>query len=644
MDEVNEVGVRVRIQKFGRFLSGMVMPNIGAFIAWGLITALFIPTGWIPNENLAKLVDPMIKYLLPLLIGYTGGKIVHDLRGGVVGAIATMGVIVGTDIPMFIGAMLMGPLGGWVIKKFDQAIEGKVKAGFEMLVNNFSAGIIAGALTLLSFKIIGPIVEILSNALASGVQAIVNVGLLPLANLIVEPAKILFLNNAINHGIFSPIGLQQASELGQSVFFLLEPNPGPGLGILLAYAMFARGAARESAPGAMIIHFLGGIHEIYFPYVLMNPKLIFAVMAGGVSGTFIFQLLHAGLVAVPSPGSIFALMAMAPKGGLFPVLAGVVVAAAVSFIVASIVIKTSMKSTSDEDLEQAAEKVQELKGKKVENINERITDTVNERYNEMIPNVQKDDVNLVVFACDAGMGSSAMGASILRKKFKEAGINIDVINKAISDIPEQADIVITQKTLTDRAKTKSPSAEHISVDNFLNSPRYDELVHRLSHDEDELEHLTDEQEIPHESDDASVLTLDKIELNVQVADKYEAIRQAGKILVQAGHVGEEYIEKMIDRENSLSTFMGNGVAIPHGTNEAKQWIKSTGISIVQIPGGVDFGNGNTAELVIGIAAVGDEHLTILSNMAEICSDEENVKKIVETSSKDEILKIFKGEL
>jgi len=643
MDDVNEVGVRVRIQKFGRFLSGMVMPNIGAFIAWGLITALFIPTGWIPNENLAKLVDPMIKYLLPLLIGYTGGKIVHDLRGGVVGAIATMGVIVGTDIPMFIGAMLMGPLGGWVIKKFDQAIEGKVKAGFEMLVNNFSAGIIAGALTLLSFKIIGPIVEILSNALASGVQAIVNIGLLPLANLIVEPAKILFLNNAINHGIFSPIGLQQASELGQSVFFLLEPNPGPGLGILLAYAMFARGAARESAPGAMIIHFLGGIHEIYFPYVLMNPRLIFAAMAGGVSGTFIFQLLHAGLVAVPSPGSIFALIAMAPKGGLFPVLAGVVMAAAVSFIVASIIIKTSMKSISDEDLEQAAEKVQELKGKKVENINERITDTVNERYNEMIPNVQKEDVNLVVFACDAGMGSSAMGASILRKKFKEAGVNIEVINKAISDIPEQADIVITQKTLTDRAKTKNPNAEHISVDNFLNSPRYDELVHRLSHDEDELDQLTNEQESAHESDHASVLTLDMIALNVQVADKYEAIRQAGKILVQAGHVGEEYIEKMIERENSLSTFMGNGVAIPHGTNEAKQWIKSTGISIVQIPGGVDFGNGNTAELVIGIAAVGDEHLTILSNIAEVCSDEENVKKIVNTSSKEEIMKIFKGE-
>lgn len=636
--------VRVRVQKFGRFLSGMVMPNIGAFIAWGLITALFIPTGWIPNENLAKLVGPMITYLLPLLIGYTGGKMVHDIRGGVVGAVATMGVIVGTDIPMFIGAMLMGPLGGWVIKKFDQVIEGKIKSGFEMLVNNFSAGIIASALTLLSFQIIGPIVQSLSNTLASGVQAIVDIGLLPLANLIIEPAKILFLNNAINHGILSPIGLQQASETGQAIFFLLEPNPGPGLGLLLAYALFARGAAKQSAPGAVVIHFLGGIHEIYFPYVLMNPRLIIAVIAGGISGTFIFQLLGAGLVAVPSPGSIFALMAMAPKGGLFPVLAGVVVAAIVSFLVASLILKTSMKSISDEELEDATAKVQELKGKRKETVNERIMETVNERYNEMIPAIHKLDVDLVVFACDAGMGSSAMGASILRKKFKEAGIKIEVINKAINDIPDGADIVITQKTLTDRAKAKNPKAEHVSVDNFLNSPRYDELVEFLSRDPSEFKEQNDNvKEMNDESSNHSILTLEKIELNAQISDKYEAIKHAGKLLVQAGHIGEDYIQKMIERENLTTTYMDNGVAIPHGTEDAKPHIRSTGISIVQIPNGVDFGNGNVARLVIGIAAVGNEHLEILSRIAIVCSDMENVNKIVQAASKEEIMQIFEGE-
>ncbi|MFD2368772.1 PTS mannitol transporter subunit IICB [Brevibacillus sp. GCM10020057] len=461
-------GVRVSVQKFGRFLSAMVMPNIGAFIAWGLITALFIPTGWLPNENLAKLVGPMITYLLPLLIGYTGGKMVHDVRGGVVGAVATMGVVVGTDIPMFMGAMIMGPLGGWVIKKVDQQLEGKVKSGFEMLVNNFAAGIIGALLTLLAFLAIGPVVEGLSKALAAGVQVIVSAGLLPLASIFIEPAKIMFLNNAINHGILSPIGLDQAAKAGQSIFFLLETNPGPGLGILLAYWLAGRGNAKQSAPGAVIIHFFGGIHEIYFPYILMNPRLILAVIGGGMAGVFTFTLLGAGLVAPPSPGSIFALSAMAPRGGLLSVWAGVAVAAIVSFVIASALLKMSSKTDEDE-LEKATEKMQELKGKKPAVQTEVAATAIN-----------ASDVKKVVFSCDAGMGSSAMGAAALRKKFQKAGLDsITVINTAINDIPNDADIVITHKSLTERAIAKVPHAEHISIDNFLNSPEYDNLVNRL---------------------------------------------------------------------------------------------------------------------------------------------------------------------
>ncbi|MBU8713440.1 MULTISPECIES: PTS mannitol transporter subunit IICB [Brevibacillus] len=464
-------GVRVSVQKFGRFLSAMVMPNIGAFIAWGLITALFIPTGWLPNENLAKLVGPMITYLLPLLIGYTGGKMVHDVRGGVVGAVATMGVVVGSDIPMFLGAMIMGPLGGWVMKKVDRLFEGKIRSGFEMLVNNFSAGIIGALLTLLAFLAIGPVVTGLSKALASGVQVIVNAGLLPLASILVEPAKMLFLNNAINHGIFSPIGLDEAARTGKSIFFLLETNPGPGLGILLAYWLAGRGNAKQSAPGAVIIHFFGGIHEIYFPYILMNPRLVLAVIGGGMAGVFTFTLLGAGLVAPPSPGSIFALSAMAPRGGLLPVWAGVVAATVVSFLIASALLKMSSKTEEDE-LDKATEKMQELKGNKQPAAAGQEAAATKE--------IAAADVKKVVFSCDAGMGSSAMGAASLRKKFKDAGISeITVINTAINDIPNDADIVITHKSLTERAKAKAPTAEHISIDNFLNSPEYDKLVKRL---------------------------------------------------------------------------------------------------------------------------------------------------------------------
>jgi mannitol PTS system EIICBA or EIICB component len=462
----NKTDAKVKIQKFGSFLSGMVLPNIGAFIAWGLITALFIPTGWLPNESLAKLVGPMITYLLPLLIGYTGGKMVHDHRGGVVGATATMGVIVGTDIPMFLGAMIMGPIGGYLIKQFDKAVHGKIKSGFEMLVNNFSAGIIGGLLTLVAFKGVGPVVEALSKGLASGVQFIIEHHALPLANLFIEPAKILFLNNAINHGILSPLGVEQAAHSGKSILFMLETNPGPGLGILLAFMLFGKGTAKQTAPGAAIIHFLGGIHEIYFPYILMKPALILAAMAGGVSGVFTFNLFHAGLVAAPSPGSIFALLAMTPKGGFVGTLAGVLVATAVSFAVSALILKTSKV---EEDLSSATAKMEEMKGKK-----SRVASVLT---NETAVTAEK--VSKIVFACDAGMGSSAMGASILRNKMKKAEVDVTVINTAINNLPNDADVVVTHKDLSDRAKAKLPNATHISVENFLNSPRYDELVNSL---------------------------------------------------------------------------------------------------------------------------------------------------------------------
>ncbi|QWU17640.1 PTS system, mannitol-specific IIC component [Paenibacillus sophorae] len=476
-------GARVKVQQLGRLLSGMVMPNIGAFIAWGLITALFIPTGWAPNEHLAKLVGPVITYLLPLLIGYTGGTMVHGKRGGVIGALVTMGVIIGSDIPMFLGAMLVGPLAGWVLKMFDRAVDGKIKAGFEMLVNNFSLGIIGGALALGAYTGIGPSIQGLTNILSSGVQFLVNNHLLPLVNIIIEPAKILFLNNAINHGILSPIAVQQAASAGKSILFMLESNPGPGLGILLAYWLAGKGSAKSSAPGAIIIHFLGGIHEIYFPYILMNPRLILAVIGGGVTGTFTFQLLGAGLSASPSPGSIFAYMAMTPKGGYLPMFAGVIAATAVSFLIASLLLKTVKESKEEMDLEEASAK---LKGMKTAGAAPQIATAQSVTAQNATASIasgnvrSKGDVKKIVFACDAGMGSSAMGASVLRKKLQNAGVHVTVVNSPVSEIPTDADIVVTQKTLTDRAIANNPKAEHISIDNFLKSPKYDELVERLS--------------------------------------------------------------------------------------------------------------------------------------------------------------------
>lgn len=469
----NGSSLKVRVQKLGTSLSNMVMPNIGAFIAWGVITALFIEKGWLPNAQFATIVSPMLTYLLPVLIGYTGGHMVYGQRGAVVGAIATFGAIAGSSVPMFIGAMVMGPLGGWCIKKFDDAFQQKIRPGFEMLVNNFSAGLIGFALILVAYKVVGPAVATLTEAIGNGVQAIVDMHLLPLANIFIEPAKVLFLNNALNHGIFTPLGTEQVLEAGKSVLFLLEANPGPGLGILLAYALFGKGSAKSSSWGAMVIHFLGGIHEIYFPYVMMKPMMFLAAIAGGVTGTFTFQALNAGLTAAASPGSIIAITGMIPKGdgylgNLLAVYGGVFAGAAASFIVASIILKADKSTEDDLAKAQAATKAAKAQAKG------QAVDTV------VSEEISTDSVKQIIFACDAGMGSSAMGASLLRDKVKKAGLTLPVTNKAIANL-EDTDhtLIVTQEELTPRAKQRTPRAIHVSVDNFLTSPKYDEIVAQL---------------------------------------------------------------------------------------------------------------------------------------------------------------------
>jgi PTS system mannitol-specific IIC component len=462
--------MKEKIQSFGQFLAGMVVPNIGAFIAWGFITALFIPSGWFPNESLAALVGPMINYLLPLLIGYTGGKIVGDKRGGVVGAVSTMGVIVGADVPMFLGAMIMGPIGGYVIKKFDDLVEGRVPSGFEMLVNNFSAGILGMLVALLAYLGIGPVVTALNNVLKDAVNFIVQNNLLPLSSIIIEPAKVLFLNNAINHGVLSPIGVQEVEEAGKSILFLLETNPGPGLGLLLAYWFAGKGTSKQSAPGAIIIQFFGGIHEIYFPYVLMNPIMILSVIAGGMTGVFTFVVTGTGLVATPSPGSIFAEMAMAPKGEHLFVLLGIALSAIVSFAVGSILLKR-FGVEEDADLASATNQVEDMKGREM-SVSQK---TAGEQKSA-------EEIRKIIVACEAGMGSSAMAASQLQNKVEEAGFDIEVDNSAVSEIPEDADIIFAHEGLMDRVKDVAPGREYIAIENFMNSPAYDQLIERLKQD------------------------------------------------------------------------------------------------------------------------------------------------------------------
>ncbi|MGF1888503.1 PTS mannitol transporter subunit IICBA [Photobacterium profundum] len=641
---------KIKVQNFGRFLSNMVMPNIGAFIAWGFITALFIPTGWFPNEELAKLVGPMITYLLPLLIGYTGGKLVGGDRGAVVGAITTIGVIVGTDIPMFMGAMMVGPMGGWAIKKFDNWVDGKVKSGFEMLVNNFSAGIVGMICAIIAFYMIGPFVKILSGGLAGGVNFLVEAGLLPLTSIFVEPAKILFLNNAINHGIFSPLGIQQANETGQSIFFLIEANPGPGLGVLLAYTVFGRGTAKQTAGGASIIHFFGGIHEIYFPYILMNPRLILAVIAGGMTGVFTLTLFNAGIVSPASPGSIFAILLMTPKASFVGVILSVIASTAVSFSVAALLMKTQ-RTTDEDDDTTLASATSKMKGMKAGSKGNSAEVTAEDKSN-----INMADVRNIIVACDAGMGSSAMGASLLRKKVQDAGLNISVTNCAINSLPQEVDIVITHKDLTDRARKHAANAKHISLTNFLDSQIYNDLVTSIvaanspdaandsamvkvspvAANEDSFE--PQEKQVFH-------IQAENIHLGMKATTKEQAIKHAGEQLVKMGYAEPDYVDAMFDREKLVSTYLGESIAVPHGTVEAKDRVIKTGIVICQYPAGVLFSDDedDLAKLVIGIAAKNDEHIQVITTITNALDDPDAIERLTSTTDVNEVLSILAGQ-
>ena len=596
------------------------MPNIGAFIAWGFITALFIPTGWWPNANLGQLVEPMLRYLLPMLIAITAGRHVAGDRGGVIAAVAVMGVILGSDIPMFIGAMAIGPFAGWVIRTFDRWVEGRIPAGFEMLVNNFSVGILGILCALFGFYAIGPVVSALTMLLSAGVSLMIEHGLLPLVSVFIEPAKVLFLNNAINHGIFSPIGIEQARQTGQSIMFLLETNPGPGLGVLLAYWAFARGAARSSAPGAIVIQFFGGIHEIYFPYVLMRPVIILAPIAGSAAAILFYSLTGTGLTAVASPGSIIAVLAMAPKGEMLWVLAGVVIAAAVSFFVAAPIVKRAQ-------LEEV-NPIRKPNGKVIGGANRPSRPS-------------GGPIRSVVFACDAGMGSSAMGATRFRKRIEPLGSGVRVTNSSVDTIPEGTDIVVCQSQLSQRAEQAAPASEVVVIGNFLTDPALDGLYERIegqrAAEEQGSEHAAEASAAPESAESSSqMLTLQGIRTGLAPVGKEEAIRAAGALLAAGGYVDEGYAQAMVDRERVATTYLGMGIAIPHGTAEAKSRIRRSGIVVMQYPEGVDFG-GERAQLVIGIAGAGDEHIDILARVTSALEDEEVLERLKTTDDPRYIL-------
>lgn len=601
---------QAQVQKFGAFLSAMVMPNIGVFLGWGVLTAFFIETGWCPNEYLAKLVSPILTYLLPCLIGYTAGMNLYGRRGGVIGAFATVGVVVGSNVTMLVGGMVMGPIAAWLLKKFDQVVEGHVKTGLEMLVDNFSLGLIGIALCVLGYVGVAPVMMTVQNFLAGGVNYMTEEHLIPLAALFVQPAQILFLNNAINHGIMVPLGLQQTAELGKSVLFLVEANGAIWVGLAAAFAVFGTGIAKKTAPGAVVIMFLGGIAEVCFPYCLMMPITIIGPIVGNMFSLFMLTMFDGGAVGPPSPGSVFAFYLMTPKSSMLINTIAYFGSMAITFVVTSAILKFGKQPGSEKD-EELSETT--------------LTPAVAGTASPILTG----NINKVIFACDAGMGSSAMGVSILKDKLKKAGLSPEIVHVAVSDIPSDADVVVTNENLAKRAvKVTGGKVPILTLANFMDQQEYDRIVSQITNGT---------QEFPNK---LPIFGKANIVLGAKFSSKREAIAACGDIFIQRGYTDPQYKEDMFERDKDVSVYLGNGVAMPHGLNSSKKSIRNSGICFIQVPEGVDF-DGNMAYLLIGVAGNEEEHVDILGKIGMALTTGDNNERLRTANNKQEVLDILK---
>ncbi|MDF7639557.1 PTS mannitol transporter subunit IICBA [Lactobacillus sp. ESL0791] len=628
--DFNNSPVLTKIRHFGGIMSAMVMPNLGAFVGWGLMAALFIPHGWMPNAQLNQLVAPILNYVFPLLIGYTAGYNIHGQRGGVIGLFASMGVIVGSQVTMISGAMIMGPLAAWVLKKFDNAVEGKIKPGFEMFVNNFSLGIIGAFFCILAFLAIGPIIRALIAIITSGVNWATKHEVIPLLAVFMAPAQVLFLNNVVNHGILAPIGFAQAAHAGKSIMFLVDSNCGPLLGTLLSIAIFGKGKAKNTAPTAMFIAGIAGIGEVYFPFVLGNPIMIFATMGGLAVSLYLQVLLGGGLIGVASPGSLINIALMTPKdailGNFISIVAGFLVALAIGSFLLKVFPPT-------EDIDPTLDL--SVGDKKVKTVSS--FDLSSTKDLQMLKNPVKN----IIVACDSGMGSSAMGASVLKGLLRKNGFaNITVLNSSANNIPKDADIVVTLEPLIERAKASSQSKNtaFIPINNFLEESNYNDVIEFVQSRNKQEKDLKTEA---HQSIiDKSLLNENNILLNQKFNSVNDAIKATGKILVDNGYVTPDYIDQMIQRNNDLPVYVGNHVAVPHGLEDDRGAIIKSGISIVQVPNGVPFSENEIAYVFVGVAGKNNTHLDILSTVSSTLIDEKNVEKVRTAKSAHEILELF----
>lgn len=597
------------LNRVGRFLSKVVFQNIAALITMGILRVLFGPMGWFPNPEFDQITVLMLSYFIPVLFAYTAGRRIGEHRGGLIAAIVMFGVVLGTppNIPMILPSLIIGPAVGYLIKKMDEWLKHWVPMGFELLLHNVFAGVLAIILTLFSHFWLSALFLYVMDIIHVYIEQLTQTNYLPLIALVIEPGKVLFFNNVINHGILEPLGIYQVQHLGKSILFLLETNPGPGFGLLLAYYFHLKGKEKQNVKSALVIHGMGGIHEVYFSYALMKPIVIIPLILGGMAGNLTFYLLQVGLVATPSPGSIFVLLAMAPKGIHLAVIAGMMASSIISFVCTMLILSRENLHENDTSAMNSSESVE----------------------SESMSSIKS--IKNIYFVCDAGMGSSAMGAAQLQKKLKQANLEIRVDHYSVDDIPADADLVVSTAHIADRAISSAPQAEHITLRSFSDRSFYQELITRLASQQTKSPAPTNPA-----GEEWEGFTKEYILLHQKAKDKWEAIEQVGTHLVRMRNVHPPYIEEMKRREQAFSTYLENGVALPHGIDAESDHIRKPGIVIGQYPEGVEFGDGNKAYLVIAIAIKGQRQLAILSQLATIIEQKERIQCLREARTREEI--------
>lgn len=469
------------MRKFGQLLSAMIFQNISVIIAVGIIREFFGIYGWWYNDQILLLVNPVYNVLLPILLGYTGGKLIGGQRGGVVASIVSYGLVLASSVPAILGAMLIGPVTGWLVSKIDQLVKRKIPVGYELLVGNVFAAVMAVGLTIINFLYVGQAMSKVAKVATILLEDVVYSGWLPLTAIIIEPAKVFFFNNIINFGVLGPLGIQQSKELGKSIFFLLESNPGPGLGVLLAYWFKTLSDRNKGAKIATFIHAFGGIHEVYFPYVLIRPVLLLAVISGGIIGIIVFQTYDVGLVSIASPGSLLLLIGLAPKEDIGYLLLGIILSTIVSFLISISLLDSGSDSPSEEENREHVAEYENLgKIDKIGegNFHQNIFLKENSSYHlqQNVEEVKQEPFKKIIFACEAGIGSSAMGAALLRKKLTQSGIEIEVDNASINKLPKDVDLIICHEKLLQNVQNAMPNKKYFSISSFTDMKRYDELI------------------------------------------------------------------------------------------------------------------------------------------------------------------------